>query len=373
MSDTWISFNGNALSLNGYGLVVSGQNPYNPLNLPAYTVRFQFDDSSYDPTQVSGWKAGSAWTRVSTSPNIWDYYTGTVYGATASAYSYTFGNKFRDNANTVHVLGAYLPQLSMVFPQDGANFFEGCTALVSTGIVDFSGFTALNGTFKGCANLSTMDTIYAINATGFQNAFIECTSLTTSPYIVAGSNLRSVYNMFDKCSSLSQVTVFDTSTVSVFNSMFSYCSSLQTAPSLNTSSATTFDGMFLRCTGLSSVPLYDMSNAISTIGMFSTCTSLTSSPIFNTGRVTNSSAMYSGCQSLTTVPLLNTANNTNVENMFSGCYSVQSGSLSLYNQMSSQSFPPSSYSGCFNNCGRDSVTGAAELAQIPTSWGGTMA
>lgn len=372
MSDTWISFNGNALSLNGYGLVVSGQNPYNPLNLPAYTVRFQFDDSSYDPTQVSGWKAGSAWTRVSTSPNIWDYYTGTVHGS-ISAYTSTFENKFNDNANTVHVLGAYLPPLSKTFPNDGSNFFASCTALISTSIVDFSGFKVLSGTFKGCANLSTLDTIYVINATGFSQAFRGCTSLTTSPYIVAGNNLLGLSNMFENCTSLSQVTVFDTSSATTFSGMFSYCSSLQTAPSLNTSSATTFDSMFLRCTGLSSVPAYDISNATSARLMFSNCTSLTTSPIFNTGKVTNFEAMYSGCQSLTTVPLFNTANATDVDNMFGGCYSVQSGALALYNQMNSQAFPPSSHSGCFSNCGRDSVSGAQELAQIPQDWGGTMA
>ena len=43
----------------------------------------------------------------------------------------------------------------------------------------------------------------------------------------------------------------------------------------------------------------------------------------------------------------------------------------MYQQMSTQATPPTSYTDTFKNCGRDTTTGAAELAQIPESWGGT--
>jgi hypothetical protein len=52
---------------------------------------------------------------------------------------------------------------------------------------------------------------------------------------------------------------------------------------------------------------------------------------------------------------------------------VPSGALALYNSLSSQSTLPAYYSYCFKYCGASTTTGAAELAQIPTSWGGTMA
>lgn len=95
-------------------------------------------------------------------------------------------------------------------------------------------------------------------------------------------------------------------------------------------------------------------------------------PLFDTSSATNMSAMFRGC-SLTSIPLFNTDNVTNVYSMFYGCTKVESGALALYQQMSSQATPPKTHSGCFTNCGKSTTTGAAELAQIPKSWGGTMA
>jgi hypothetical protein len=60
-----------------------------------------------------------------------------------------------------------------------------------------------------------------------------------------------------------------------------------------------------------------------------------------------------------------------MRNMFYDCVNVQSGALALYQQASSRVTPPS-HSYTFRFCGSNTETGAAELAQIPTSWGGTM-
>jgi len=54
--------------------------------------------------------------------------------------------------------------------------------------------------------------------------------------------------------------------------------------------------------------------------------------------------------------------------MFKGCVAVQSGSLALYQQASTQATPPVYHDDCFKNCGKNTTTGAAELAQIPSSW-----
>lgn len=72
-----------------------------------------------------------------------------------------------------------------------------------------------------------------------------------------------------------------------------------------------------------------------------------------------------------TIPLFDTTALTNVENAFYECYYVVGGHLALYQQMSSQSNPPSSHDGCFERCGSVTQTGSAELSQIPSSWGGT--
>ena len=59
------------------------------------------------------------------------------------------------------------------------------------------------------------------------------------------------------------------------------------------------------------------------------------------------------------------------DSAFYNCKKVSSGALALYNSLSSQSALPTNYSGTFTNCGANTTTGAAELAQIPSSWGGT--
>jgi len=56
--------------------------------------------------------------------------------------------------------------------------------------------------------------------------------------------------------------------------------------------------------------------------------------------------------------------------MFRNCYAVESGALALYRQASTQANPPTYHTNTFKDCGKDTVTGAAELASIPASWGG---
>lgn len=71
------------------------------------------------------------------------------------------------------------------------------------------------------------------------------------------------------------------------------------------------------------------------------------------------------------IPLFDTSSATDMSEAFLHCINVESGALALYTQASSQANPPASHSRTFENCGSNTVTGAAELAQIPASWGGT--
>lgn len=139
----------------------------------------------------------------------------------------------------------------------------------------------------------------------------------------------------------------------------------------NTTGITNMSQMFDRCTDLPSIPLFDTSSVTDMSSMFERCLSLTSITLFDTSSVTNMNSMFCDCSSLTTIPLFNTSSVTNMDSMFSDCRKVQSGALALYRQASSQSTPPSKHNRTFYNCGRDTTTGAAELAQIPSSWGGT--
>jgi surface protein len=125
--------------------------------------------------------------------------------------------------------------------------------------------------------------------------------------------------------------------------------------------------MFAVCKSLTSVPLFDTSNVGFMYEMFDECESLTSVPLLNTSKVANMEGMFEGCPSLTTIPLFDTSNVTNMQYMFAACINVESGALALYQQSSSQVDVPS-HSGCFSECGINTTSGSAELAQIPDDW-----
>ena len=136
----------------------------------------------------------------------------------------------------------------------------------------------------------------------------------------------------------------------------------------NTSNVTNMENMFDECTSLTSVSLLDTSNVTNMSDMFLYCYSLTNVSLFDTSKVTNMNSMFNNCTSLTTVPLFDTSKVTIIARMFYNCTNVQSGALELYKQASTQTNPPTRHAGTFTNCGSNTETGAAELAQIPDDW-----
>lgn len=126
--------------------------------------------------------------------------------------------------------------------------------------------------------------------------------------------------------------------------------------------------MFDACQSLITVPLFDTRTVTNMSYMFSWCFSLITAPLFYTSSVTDMEQMFSRCSSLIAVPLLDTNNVTNMIRMFYDCTNVQSGALDLYYQASTQQYPPTKHSMAFENCGSNTTTGAAELAQIPNDW-----
>lgn len=155
-------------------------------------------------------------------------------------------------------------------------------------------------------------------------------------------------------------------------SLFSSNSSLLEVIAANTTGVTNMNSMFQSCSNLTTVNLFDTLSVVNMANMFQSCSSLNNLPRFNTLNVRGMASMLSGCTSLTAIPLFNTSSVTNMNSMVYGCVNVQSGALALYQQASGQSAPPTNHSYTFYSCGENTVTGAAELAQIPTSWGGTM-
>lgn len=162
---------------------------------------------------------------------------------------------------------------------------------------------------------------------------------------VLGANttgITSMSSMFDDCQSITSVALFDTSNVIDMHGMF-YNTSITTVPLFDTSKVTYTANMFLGCESLTTIPLLDIS------------------------KVNDMHDMFNGCTSLTSIPLFDTSSATRMDTMFFDCPNVESGALALYLRASSQPNIPLHYC-TFGMCGRNTQTGAAELAQIPSDW-----
>lgn len=109
---------------------------------------------------------------------------------------------------------------------------------------------------------------------------------------------------------------------------------------------------------------YHLDNAIELIAMNTT---------LDSSNATNVSAAFGYSSSLSKLYPDNyiVSNLTNVSSMFQGCFYIESGIIGTYNKFAALGNQITSYTDCFQYCGSQTVTGAAELAQIPSSWGGT--
>lgn len=179
----------------------------------------------------------------------------------------------------------------------------------------------------------------------------EYTSYKTATLVDGTTDIYDVYKSGDSFDyllydSLNVIEVLGANTVGIYNmyQMFSGCIQLATVAIFNTTSLTVMSKMFYDCRALTTVPLFDTSN------------------------VTNMNTAFRGCTNLTAIPLFNTAKVTDMLHAFYNCRKVQTGALALYQQASTQATPPEYHFETFYNCGLDTKTGAAELAQIPSNW-----
>lgn len=162
------------------------------------------------------------------------------------------------------------------------------------------------------------------------------------------SNLESIAELFRGADNyLTSVALFDTSKVKWAGSMFNTHN--RTSPKY-----------------LTTIPNFDFSGIDS---------NYTDPDCPNTAQLNNSRGLryfaYNAI-SLTSVPDITIPTDTSVHlyQMFYGCKNVESGALALYNKFNAASWQ-GAHTYVFSNCGSNTTTGAAELAQIPSSWGGT--
>lgn len=249
-------------------------------------------------------KKGTA-TQVSSSPNVWDL----------TYENPDWQNLVMQQSNLVEVLGANSTGVTNMF-----NLFYECRNLADVALFDTS--SAVNLGYMFCyAAVSTVPVYDTSNATEMVQMLSNCPNLTTPPAL-------------------------DTSKATSIRGLFAV-SAITSVPPLNLSSVTG-DGLadlFYKCTALSTIPAITIPSGITTINdICCGCTSLRQLPNFSYSRTI-----------------------TNVDRAFSGCVNATSNIVSTYNNLVNLG-SVTSHSYCFYNCGSNTTSGAAELAQIPSGW-----
>lgn len=189
-----VTYGGHGLvTSNGTGLGVH-VDPYNPYNLPSGTIRYMFEDTTYDPT-VYATVSNSIWTRVSSDPNIWDWSTlynpALVYRFSSTAFGYS------QTSLRVHILGANLQGLLQ---------------------------PSLVATWRDNPNIVSVRVLDTRTITDFQLAFVGCTNL----YEIAGLPIQgNAFQMFARCTSLRRLPRFETDSVVNIQEMFENCRNVE--------------------------------------------------------------------------------------------------------------------------------------------------
>lgn len=176
-------------------------------------------------------------------------------------------------------------------------------------------------------------------------------------------------NMFSGCTNfINEYVPMDTTSGTEFRALFYNCQNLIYLPDyfIDTQNGTDLSYM-LSHTGLLNAPMLNTSSA-TTMRDFLNSSRIKRSPLYDTSNATDLGYMFNSCSNLVEVPLLDTSSCTDMHNMFNTCRNVESGALALYQQASTQSTEVTDHGGTFYNCGRDTVTGRAELDQIPADW-----
>ena len=339
----------------GSAISITSVDPYNPLGLPPYTIRVKYLPG-YSPAD----SIGDTRTLVDSTENIWDI----------TKNSTDWHGLFLYQASPVRaVLGANTTGVTAMY-----SMFDGCSNLLSAEIFDTSAVTSFYRMFNGCSGLTHLPTYPTQSASVFSAMFMGCTALQEIPPI-STAGARYMGDMFRNCESITSLPAnFDTSSVVDFNGTFAGCENLVSASMVDTSSAQDCWSMFFRCEKLTTLPTLNLANCWRMKLMFGSCFVLENVDIRNTGLVTDWEEAFSSCRKLKHIPAqLDTSSATNVNYTFYYCEEVESGALALYQQLSTQATPPSNHTKTFGYCGSQTVTGAAELAQIPSSWGGTAA
>lgn len=177
--------------------------------------------------------------------------------------------------------------------------------------------------------------------------------------------------LFSSCSTLKYVSPMNLESVTDTTEMFFDCGSMTSAPDLRIGSNWRIaEGMFIDCTSLTTVPAYNTAVLNITTRMFLRCRALTHIPLTDFSMATDTHQMFNGCSGLLEIAdlTLGAGRITDDSEMFRDCVNVATGITRVYDKLVAAQGSTYYHWGTFMNCGTNSTTGSAELANIPSSW-----
>lgn len=190
------------------------------------------------------------------------------------------------------------------------------------------------------------------------------------------SGITSFENLFSYDDAITKVALFDTSSCVNFQQMFwggydedtdTYTSRLVEVPNFDFSSAYDVAQMFRNCVMLESVPAFDLHDARDAYEMFRNCRSLKAIPAMQVSKIGHPYYYVDHWLPETMA----------MHYMFLDCRNVETGITGMYTALSTNGYdtaaqeagvPACTHDRTFENCGVDSPSGSAELAEIPSDW-----
>lgn len=214
--------------------------------------------------------------------------------------------------------------------------------------IDFSEVRSTYEMFYRCTSLTSVDFTDADlgNSESMSWMFNDCENLLYVYFdgadISAAEYMRGLFYDCYELIEISGIGGLENSVVKDMAYMFSSCNKLASIDlgRFDTSGVTDMSGMFYGCGNLSSLNISGFTTPkVTDMGaMFYECGSLTSLDLsgFDTSAVTYMRSMFSGCVSLTSLDIsgFNTANVTDMEFLFSDCKALTSLDLSGFNTSS---------------------------------------
>lgn len=196
------------------------------------------------------------------------------------------------------------------------------------------------------------------------------TQVSSSPNIWDITNTsNSWYSMFESNTNVLEVLGVNSTGVTDMYGLFHMCYYLEATVPFDVSSVTNAHNMYNKCRDrLQTLPSYNFANATKLESWCNECRQLTSVGKIIAPKCTNFQYMGYYCVALKELPEIEIGSNItgiNVTNMWYYASNVEDGITRMYNTLNGHC---SSYSGCFRNCGSNTTSGSAQLANIPSGW-----